>query len=233
MINTKNTQKKDKIISVAFMPAFGSIYYSTKTDNLLLIPTSKDVQEKCSNGSYHPSLSVAAIKQIVVSNKQASLAIVFMLVALTCFCFGLNYFVTDTLSTWAYLLFLLVNILVGKLISDNIYKLVSEPVAEAKFKQVDFVDDDIAGALKKKLLTDIFKNIFITLLFILAMICYPQTGVSYLDLYQKFMPANTLSCLIIVGYVLVLTLVWHFSPVFSKYKAYKAVKRLNKEKVEG
>lgn len=220
----RNDVKTDSLLSVGYMPAFGSIYYSQTKDELLLIPTSK---EKGKEEDVFSFRLYAVIPELIKGNKKAATEIAIVLFVDTVYGMTISLLDTQSISNLSYILFLATALLSGVFLGSSLYNLVNNPASYAKFREIDFIDNEIASVLKKKLRKDIAKTFFITLLSSLSLICIPQEGISYLVLYKLFMPMSPMTFLIIELYATVLVLVWKFSPIIGKYRAYKAVKRLN------
>lgn len=225
-----NILKRDRIISVANLQAFGSVYYSEEEDKLLLIK--KNNNENSEKETFFTKLKKAFCVLTGLLSKNTPILISCVLLIMINFFYpiGIDYAIQNGAQTtfYTYIPFYLISVLTGYAIAKNVFNLVHNVIQSSEnFKEIVVIDDDISGALKKKLKKDIFYAAVLTFLSVGSLICFPHKNVSYITTYVNFMPVSATSFITIEVCIAILTFTWSCSPIGLKIKSYKKVKQLN------
>lgn len=220
-------QKKENVIVVANLFAFGIVCYSKNEDRILLIP--KTENESGTDGSDRagiPELLGTYFYTSSFCRRGKRLELAAILAAFVCFCLYIserNFLYTNLIG---YLAFIAVSVTFGCMFARCLFRSVHDSLSEIRYREVDYIDGEIGLALKKKLRKDLLFGTTIPLLFLLNTIYLPFT----LDTYLRALPVSVESTATLAAVSFLVYSIFLFSPPFLKVKAYIAVARLMKKR---
>ena len=217
--------RKNNVIVVANLQAFGIVCYSQYEKKILLIPKRKEELEREQDGYsfkelFDTYINVSGFKE---SNQLTGLALFILEVLLFVLLFTVEkYYVNDTI---AYFVFLCISMLCGVTLGELLFGETHRSLRGLEYMEVEYIDKDIGNVLTKKLRKDIAMSIVIPLLIISSFIYLPFT----LEHYTKSLPISVSSFVLIALACFILKGICTTSPLHLKIGAYKNVKKLIKK----
>lgn len=217
--------KKNNVIVVANLQAFGIVCYSKYEKKILLIPKRKEETETEKEGHifkelFNTYIDVSGFKE---SNQLTGLALFILEVLLFVLLFTVEeYYVNDTV---AYLIFLSISMLCGITLGELLFGETHRSLMNLEYMEVEYVDKSIGEVLKKKLRKDIIMSAVIPLVMICSFIYIPFT----LEHYTETLPISVSSFVLIASACFILKGICTISPLHLKIAAYRKVKKLIKK----
>lgn len=215
--------KKNNVITVANLQAFGVVCYSQATKQILLIPKRKDATENEGiSVNIHEMVDTYVKTSGIGDVKQFVGTVFYFLILFSAIVLISFNSVTYPKTFSSYFIFFLLSMTSGLGLGNLVFSNVHKSLKDLDYKAVYYIDDEIGAILKKKLKRDLLISTFLPLIIIASFICVPFT----LEQYLSYLPVSISSFLLIGLASFVVYGIYTISPPFLKWQAYKKVKQL-------
>lgn len=215
--------KKNNVIVIANLQAFGVVCYSRQEKKILLIPKNKKSDSSEGKSNVKELLFTYLNMAGFYDDNQVTGALLYVLAVF----FFLELVLTSETyvnMTIAYLVFLAASALSGIALGELLFGEIHRSLESFEYKEVEYIDQEIEKSLKKKLKKDIFIGTVVPIGILSSFIFLPLTLEHYLEVLPMSLSTFFLidfSCFIVKG---ILTM----SPPFLKLQAYQCITKLKR-----